>query len=67
MNALTWGCWVPDMDRGPLHSTSADFTSIFRASANRGTEIVQPVMIPFPSRCHADVEVPGDTLRLKLL
>ena len=58
---------MPDRDKGPLHSTSADFTSMFMARANRDTEIVQPVMMPFSRRCQSDVEVPEDTLRLRAL
>ena len=62
INALI-GCREPNLDKGPLHSTSADFRSIFMASANRDTEIVQPVMMPFSRRWQSD-EVPEDTLRL---
>lgn len=40
--ALMWGCQIPDLNRGPLHSVSAAFTKIFMARAKRLTEIVQP-------------------------
>ena len=36
-----------DMDLGPVFSNSADLTSIFMDRVNRGTEIVQPVIMPF--------------------
>lgn len=39
--------------------------SIFIAHANRDTEIVQPVIMPFSRRGHS--EVLEDILRLKLL
>ncbi len=61
------GCRVPDLDMGPLHSTSADLTIMFMARTKSDTEIVQPVMMPFSSRCQADVTVPDETLNLKLL
>ncbi len=41
------GCQVPDLDMGPLHSTSADLKITFMARAKSGTEIVQPVMMSF--------------------
>lgn len=47
MNALIGGCQEPDLENGLLRSTSTDFTSKFMANANRDTEIVPPVMIPF--------------------
>ena len=67
MKALMGGCRTPDLVRGPLHSTSAEFNSIFMASAKRITEIVHPVMIPFSSLIHSNVVVPEETLKLKLL
>ncbi len=67
IKALMGGCRVPDLDMGPLHFTSADLTIMFMARAKSGTEIVQPVMMPFSSRCQADVAVPDETLNLKLL
>lgn len=48
------GCWTLDF-LGPLHSASANLTSIFMASANRVTEIVHPVMIPFSDWRNSDV------------
>ena len=44
MYALIRGCHTPDLVRGPLQSTSADLTTMFK----RTTEMVQPVIIPFP-------------------
>ncbi|XP_029985493.1 glutamyl aminopeptidase [Sphaeramia orbicularis] len=67
INALMGGCRVPDLDKGPLHSTSADFTIMFIAREKSGTEIVQPVIIPFSRRCQADVNDPEVTLSWKLL
>ncbi len=61
------GCRVPALDMGPLHSTSADLTIMFMVRAKNGTEIVQPVMMPFSSRYQTDVTVPDETLNLKLL
>lgn len=57
---------MPDLDKGPLHSTSADFTIMFMAREKSGTEIVQPVMIPFSRHCQADVDDPDVTLSWKL-
>lgn len=61
------GCRVPDLDMGPPHSTSADLTIMFRARAKSGTEIVQPVLMPFSSRYKADDTVPDETLNLELM
>lgn len=57
---------MPDLDMGPLHSTSADFTIMFMAREKSGTEM-QPVIIPFSRRCQADVVDPDVTLNQKLL
>lgn len=59
MNALMGGCRVSDLDLGPLYSTSADLTIMFMAKEKSGTEIVLPVIMPFSSRCQADVS--GDS------
>lgn len=60
------GCWQdPGLDMGPVHATSADIMNIFITSANRGTDIVQPLMMPFSSQYHSDDKVQEDTLRLK--
>ncbi len=67
IKAFMGGCQVPDRDTGPLHSTSADLTIMLKARVKSGTEIVQPVMMPFSSRCQADVAVPDETRNLKLL
>lgn len=45
MNTLVGGCCTPDLVTGPLHSTSADLTTIFVARVKRMIEIVQPVMM----------------------
>lgn len=43
------GSWrVPELQGGPLHSTSAALTSIVMVRANSITNMVQPVMMPFP-------------------
>lgn len=55
MKALIGGCWIPDFEKGPLHCTSADFTSMFMASAKRITEMVHLVIIPFLSSCHSKI------------
>lgn len=47
MKALIGGWRVLDLDRGLLHSTSADLTSMIMAKANRVTDMVQPVIMPF--------------------
>lgn len=65
IKARIGGCRTQDLDKGPRHSVSAAFTNIFMARANRITEIVQPVMIPFSSRCQSDVTLPDVTLSLK--
>lgn len=59
------GFRIPDLDSGPLHSVSTAFTNIFMVRANRITEIVQQVMIPFSSRCQFNVMLPDVTLSLK--
>ena len=60
------GSWrMPDLDRGPLHSTSTALTSIVKA--NSVIDMVQPVMMPFSRCCHADVIAPEVNLMLKLL
>lgn len=41
INVLMGGWRYPDFVRGPLHSGSADFTSIFMARENKITETVQ--------------------------
>jgi len=66
IKALMDGCLTLDLVSGPLHSTSAAFTSMFMAREKRITEMV-PVMIPFLSLCHAEVVVILETFRLKLL
>lgn len=66
MNTLMGGCPVPDLDIGPLYSTSADLTIMFMASAKSDTEIVQPVIM-HSSRCQANVCELDKTLALKLL
>lgn len=58
---------MPELDSGPLHSTSAALTSMFIARANSATDMVQPVIMPFSRQCHADVVVPEVNLRQKLL
>lgn len=65
MKARIGGCRIPDLDKGPLQSVSAALTSMFMARANRMTEIVQPVMIPFLSRCQSDVTFPADIGKVK--
>lgn len=47
--ALMGGCQTLN-ERVPLHSTSADLTSMFMVSAKRNTEIVHPVMIPLSTQ-----------------
>lgn len=64
MKALIGGCRAPDLVNGPLHSTSADFTTMFMARKKRVTEMVQPVMIPFSNRCQSEVEDPAVILKL---
>ncbi len=58
---------MPDLVKGPLHSTSADLTTMFMARAKRKTEMVHPVIIPFPMPCQSDVSDPEVTRILKLL
>lgn len=45
--ALIGGWRLLDLDRGLLHSTSADLTSMIMAKANRVTDMMQPVIMPF--------------------
>lgn len=67
MKAQIGGCQIMDLDLGPLHSGSADFTSMFIVRANRITGMVQPVMIPTSNQCHLDIIGPAETLRLNSL
>lgn len=53
IKALIGGCWVPDLDLSPLHSTSADLTIMFMAGEKRVTKTIQPVIIPFSRQCQA--------------
>lgn len=48
--------------RGPLHSTSTAFTSMFMVREKRITERIHPVAIHFSSFCHAEVVVPAEKL-----
>lgn len=54
---------VLELVGGPLHSTSADFTTIFMVKANK-TKIVQQVIMPISSQCIVDVTVLEVTLKL---
>lgn len=47
INALIGCCYIPEFVNGPLHSTSADFTSIFMETSV--TEIVHPGIMTFSS------------------
>lgn len=67
INARIGGWWTPDLDRGPLHSGSADLASMFIARAKMITDAVQPVIIPFSNLCHSDDTALEVTLNLKLL
>lgn len=59
------GVWqTPDLDKGPLHSASADLVSRFIAWAKRLTDTV---IIPFSNRCQSSVTVPEVTLNWKSL
>lgn len=51
---------------GLLHTVSADITSMSIASANRITDMMQPLMIPATSIGHSDVVVLAGALILKL-
>lgn len=67
MKALNGSCLESDFVFGPMHSTSAVLVTIFMARAKRVTEMVQPVIIPFFSRCQLDDTDPEETLSLKSL
>lgn len=47
IKALIGGSQTPDLDRGPLHFTSAAFTTMFIAIAKRMMEIVITVIFHF--------------------
>lgn len=56
INVLIGSCWVPDLDKDPLHSTSADFTSMFTARENMDIEILHlrnsfPQTVPIWGYC----------------
>lgn len=65
IKALVGGCLEPDFVFGPWHSTSADLATIFTARAKMVVEMVQPVIIPFSSRCQLDDSARAETLSLK--
>lgn len=54
-------------EKGPLHCTSADFTSMLMTSEKRITEMVHPVRIRFLSSWHTAAMDPEENLRLKPL
>lgn len=49
IKALIGGCQMPELDRGPLHSASADLVAMFMARPKRLTEMAHLVIIPFLS------------------
>lgn len=57
---------IPDLVKGPLHSSSADLTTMFITEVNRITKMVHLVIIPLSSRCYADVVAPEVTLTEQL-
>lgn len=62
------GGWrILDLAFGPLHSGSADLTSMFIASGNRITEMVQSWKIPTYRLHHSDGVSPAGIFNLKSL
>lgn len=46
---------MPGIDKGPQHSTSADFTNVFMPKAKKAAEIVQLVIIPLSRLYQSEV------------
>lgn len=67
MNALTGACWIPLARTAPLLGFSTVLTKRFIAAANKMTEMVHPVTMPFSYRCQPVVKSPQVNRILKRL